>query len=70
MATLTNLTARLERLEQQIAQTATSRRCCLLFVRPGEDEHEAIARQKRELGVTDEDSVIAVRFVAPAVRDE
>jgi hypothetical protein len=68
MATLTNLTARLERLEQQSGQTAS--RYHILYLHPGEDEYEAIARQKRELGVRDEDSVIVVRFVAPPVRDE
>ena len=68
MATLTNLTARLERLEQQIGQTAA--RYHILYLNPGDDEHEAIERQRRELGVRDKDSVIVVRFGAPPVRDE
>ena len=68
MGAITNLTARLERLEQQIEQTAA--RYHILYLHPGDDEHEAIERQKRELGVRDEDSVIVVRFVDPPVRDE
>lgn len=41
-----------------MVQTAPPGRRHLLFVRPGEDESEAIKLQKRELGATDEDAVI------------
>ena len=70
MATITNLTARLERLEQQIGQTAASENYTLLFVKEGEGDREAIQRQMRQRGVTDKDKVIVVRFGAPPVRDE
>ena len=70
MRTITNLTARLERLEQQIGQTAASENYTLLFVKEGEDDGEAIERQMRQRGVTDKDKVIVVRFGAPSVRDE
>ena len=63
MATLASLSARLDRVQEQIEQSAANRRCHLLFVHPGENADEAIERQKRELGVTDEDDVRVVRFV-------
>jgi hypothetical protein len=68
MATIANLTARLERLEQQMDR----REACfhILYLYPGEDEHEAIECQKREKGVREGDPVIVVQFVAPPVRNE
>jgi hypothetical protein len=66
MATLASLTARLEKLEQKL----TAKRFHILFVNPGEDVEESIARQKREKGVRSDDSVIVLQWVAPPVHDE
>jgi hypothetical protein len=68
MATIANLTARLERLEQQMDQ----REACyhILYLYPGEDEREAIERQKREKGVKEGDPVIVVQLVDPPIRNQ
>jgi hypothetical protein len=68
MATIANLTARLERLEQQMDR----REACyhILYLYPGEDEHEAIERQKREKEVRDGDPVIVVQLVDPPIRNQ
>lgn len=66
MATLASLNARLDRLEQEMVETAPPGRVHMLILRPGEDENEAIERQKRELGVTEHDKYIVLQLVAPA----
>lgn len=67
MASLASLTARLEKLEQQI--DLTPKRIHVLWA-DSDDPEESIERQKRERGVRDQDTVLVVQFVAPTVRDK